>query len=90
MRSAAVQAAIALRAAEISLEQAQRLAATSAANLEQANGRYQAGAAPLLELVDAQAADTTARYSLVSARQNLQVARVNVLTATGEITRLAR
>ncbi len=90
VRAAAVQAAINLHAARLTLDQSERLAATAAANLDQATGRYQAGAAPLLELVDAQAADASARYTVVRARLAFQIARVNLLTATGEIERLAR
>jgi outer membrane protein TolC len=90
VRSAAVQAAINLRAANVTLDQSLRLASTAAANLEQANGRYQSGAAALLELVDAQAADASARYAVIRARVALQIARVNLLTATGELERLAR
>jgi outer membrane protein TolC len=90
VRSAAVQAAINLRSAAATLEQSERLAASAAANLAQANGRYESGAAALLELVDAQAADASARYAVIRARFTLQIARVNVLTATGELERLAR
>ena len=90
VRSAAVQAAINLRAAGVALEQTTHLAATAAANLEQATGRYRSGAAPLLETVDAQAADASARVAVVRARLQLQVARVNLLANTGEIERLGR
>lgn len=90
VRSAAVQAAINLRSAAVTLEQSEHLATSAAANLEQASGRYQSGAAALLELVDAQAADAGARYTVIRARLSLQIARVNLLTATGELERLAR
>lgn len=90
VRSAAVQAAINLRTAAVTLEQSEHFATSAAANLEQANGRYQSGAAALLELVDAQAADASARYAVIRARLSLQIARVNLLTATGELGRLAR
>ena len=90
VRAAAVQAAINLRASRLLLDQSERLATSAAANLAQATGRYEAGAAPLLELVDAQAADASARYAVVRARVAFQIARVSVLTATGEIDRLAR
>lgn len=90
VRSAAVQSAIGLRAAAVSLDQTTQLASTAAANLEQAEGRYRSGVAPLLETVDAQAADASARVAVVRARLQLQVAQVNLLASTGEIERLAR
>ena len=62
----------------------------AAANLDQATGRYQSGAAPLLEIIDAQAADASARAQVITARLAWQTARLNVLVATGEVARLAR
>jgi outer membrane protein TolC len=90
VRAAAVQAAINLRASRVSLEQAERLVANAAANLDQATGRYQSGAAPLLETIDAQAADAGARITVVRARLALQIAQVNLLIATGDLERLVR
>ncbi len=79
VRSAAVQAAINLRTAAVTLEQSEHFATSAAANLEQANGRYQSGAAALLELVDAQAADASARYAGARAGgvSSLQIARAD-------------
>ncbi len=90
VRTTAVQAAMGLRSARLTLEQSERLAAGATANLEQAEGRYRGGAAPLLELVDAQAADAGAGVAVLRARLMLQMARVQVLSATGGIERLAR
>lgn len=90
VRTAAVQAAINTRSARASLDQAERVAAGAAANLELATGRYQSGVSPLLEIVDAQAADATARINVVRARLSLQLARVQLLAARGELDRLAR
>jgi outer membrane protein TolC len=90
VRTAAAQAALAARVARLALEQAERLAATAAANLDQATGRYQSGTAPSLEIVDAQAADASARAQVITARLAWQMARVNLLAATGEILRLLR
>jgi len=89
VRAAAVQAALTLRTSRAALEQAERLAAGAAANLEQADGRYRSGAAPLLELIDAQAADASARAAVVRAHLSLAIARVQLLGATGELERLA-
>nr|MBP6834176.1 TolC family protein [Deltaproteobacteria bacterium] len=69
-------------------EQSERLAAGTAANLELATGRYQGGAAPLLEVVDAQAADASARIAVVRARLNLALSRAQLLAATGRLERL--
>lgn len=88
VRTAAVQAAVSSRSARVQVEQAERLAAGTAANLELATGRYQGGAAPLLEVVDAQAADASARIAVVRARLNLALSRAQLLAATGRLERL--
>jgi outer membrane protein TolC len=90
VRTAAVQAAISARSARLALEQSERLAAGAAATLDSATGRYQSGAAPLLELIDAQATDASARIAVVRARLSWHLARVNLLAATGQIENLAR
>lgn len=90
VRTAAVQSAVSASAAMQTLAQAERLAAVAAANLEQAEGRYQQGAAALLELVDAQAADAAARISVVRARLNAMTTRAQLLTATGDLESLSR
>jgi outer membrane protein len=89
-RTEAVQAAIQLRAARQALAQSERLAAGAAANLAQAQGRYEAGAAPLLELVDAQAADATARVAVVRARWQFELSKVRLLGAVGHLDTLGR
>jgi outer membrane protein len=89
-RTEAAQAAIQLRAARQALAQSERLAAGAAANLVQAQGRYEAGAAPLLELVDAQAADATARVAVVRARWQFELAKVRLLTAVGHLDTLGQ
>jgi outer membrane protein len=88
VRTAAVQAAVNSRSARAQVAQAERLAAGTAANLELATGRYQGGAAPLLEVVDAQAADASARIAVVRARLNLALSRAQLLAATGRLERL--
>jgi len=90
VRTAAVQAAVSARAAQATLAQAERLAEAAAANLEQAAGRYAQGAAQLLELVDAQAADAGARVAVLRARLNAYTARAQLLAATGELEAMAR
>jgi len=83
-----VQAAIAVRTARDTVQRAERLAAGAAANLEQAQGRYEAGAAPLLELLDAQTQDTTARLAVIQARMRLGQSHVRLLGATGRLARI--
>lgn len=89
VRTAAAQAAITVHNARVTLDQSQQLRRVSAANLELASGRYQAGAAPVLELVDAEAADAAARIAVVRARLNLQLSRLQLLSATGALEHLA-
>ena len=84
-RTDAVQAAIGVRAARQAVQQAERLAAGAAANLAQAEGRYQAGAAPVLELVDAQASDATARLAVIRARWQFELSKVRLLGAIGHL-----
>ena len=90
VRTDAVQSALAVRASTASLNQAQRLAYEAGQNLALSEGRYQGGAAPLLELVDAQAADEAARIQVVRARFSLQVARVRLMASVGGLQSLSR
>ena len=90
VRTLAVQAALATRSARAQLEQAERLAAGAAANLELASGRYAGGAAPLLELVDAQAADASARVAVVRAHVTLALSRAQLLSTTGRLERFVQ
>lgn len=88
VRAAAVQAAVSSRSARAQVEQSEHLAAGAASNLDLATGRYQGGAAPLLELVDAQATDASARIGVVRARLNLALSRAQLMAATGRLERL--
>lgn len=90
VRANAVQAALSSRNAQAALAQSQDLAEQAAANLAQAEGRYRAGAAPLLELVDAEAADASARITVVRLHAAYELAKVQLLAATGRLDRLAR
>ncbi|MBL8600815.1 MAG: TolC family protein [Myxococcales bacterium] len=89
VRAAAVQAALATRSSRAALAQAERLATLAAANLEQAEGRYRNGAGTLLEMVDAQAADQSARVSVVRARLSFALARLQLVSAVGGLERMA-
>jgi outer membrane protein TolC len=90
VRTSAVQAVIAAQSAEIILEQAERVAAGAAANLAQAEGRYAAGAAPQLELLDAQAVDASARITVIRLRAQVELAKIALLAAMGQLPELTR
>lgn len=74
--------------ARVSLTIAEQTAKLAAANLVQAEGRYAAGAAPLMELLDAQLQDSQARQALVSQRYLAGRAQFSVMGAMGELGRL--
>jgi outer membrane protein TolC len=85
VRTEAVQAAIAVSTARATLAQAERVATGAATTLTQAQGRYASGSAPLVELLDVQAADATARLGVVRARFGVELATVQLLAATGKL-----
>ena len=74
--------------ARVSLSIAEQTAKLAAANLVQVEGRYAAGAAPLMELLDAQLQDSLARQALVSQRYQAGRAQFGVIGAIGELGRL--
>lgn len=80
----AVSAVIEARQAAESLSIAEQTARLAAANLAQAEGRYAAGAAPLMELLDAQIQDSQARQSLVLQRYQAGRSQVALAAATGD------
>ena len=84
----ATTAVIDAEQARVSLTIAEQTAKLAAANLVQAEGRYAAGAAPLMELLDAQLQDSQARQALVSQRYQAGRAQFGVIGATGELGRL--
>ena len=84
----ATTAVIDAEQARVSLSIAEQTAKLAAANLVQAEGRYAAGAAPLMELLDAQLQDSLARQALVSQRYQAGRAQFGVIGATGELGRL--
>jgi outer membrane protein len=83
VRADAAQAAIAVRAQKEALKGAEVLSGEAEANLAQAEGRYQAGAGSLLELVDAQTQQSAALLSLAQARFALAIAEARLLAAVG-------
>ena len=84
----ATTAVIDAEQARVSLTIAEQTAKLAAANLVQAEGRYAAGAAPLMELLDAQLQDSLARQALVSQRYQAGRAQFGVIGAIGELGRL--
>jgi outer membrane protein TolC len=76
--------------ARLTLDQARELASQATANLQQARGRYESGVANILELIDAQTADATARIGVVRARFQLQLAEVRLLSATDDLEAFAQ
>lgn len=84
----AATAVIDAEQARVSLTIAEQTAKLAAANLVQAEGRYAAGAAPLMELLDAQLQDSLARQALVSQRYLAGRAQFSVIGAMGELGRL--
>ena len=84
----ATTAVIDAEQARVSLSIAEQTAKLAAANLMQAEGRYAAGAAPLMELLDAQLQDSQARQALVSQRYQAGRAQFGVIGAIGELGRL--
>jgi outer membrane protein TolC len=84
----ATTAVIDAEQARVSLTIAEQTAKLAAANLVQAEGRYAAGAAPLMELLDAQLQDSLARQALVSQRYLTGRAQFSVIGAMGELGRL--
>lgn len=88
VRTEAVQAVVAARAARQAFEQSEVLARGAAANLAQAQGRYEAGAGTMLELVDAQAQDAQARATLLRARWQWEAAKARAYVAQGHLEAL--
>jgi outer membrane protein len=84
-RTEAVQTVVAARAARGALEQSETLAQGTAANLAQAQGRYETGAGSITELVDAQIQDAQARASLVRARWQYEAAKARAYIAQGRM-----
>jgi outer membrane protein TolC len=88
VRTDAVQAALSVRAARQQLEEATRNAELAAANLALSEGRFATGVAPMLELVDAQAQDATARLTVVQRRFLFESAKVRLLAAINRLSDL--
>lgn len=85
VRADAAAAALAVRSQKQALASAEILGEQAEANLAQAEGRYEAGAGSLLELVDAQTQQSSAQLSLAQARFALAIAKARLLAAMGTL-----
>jgi outer membrane protein TolC len=89
VRAEVVDAAYQVQRTRAMLEQAtQVLAAAEAARTAQ-NERYRAGVASLLDLLDAEGIEQTARRQRIEAERDQRIARVRLLAACGAIGELA-
>jgi len=78
------QARLSVRAAKAGLETAREIETNARERLRLAEARYQAGAGSIIELQDAQVAETTAAGQVVQADYNLSVSRAQLLKAIGK------
>lgn len=83
VRLAVEQARLAVRAAKAALGAAVEAEANARDQLRLAEGRYQAGVGNIIELGDAQVAETTAAAQRVQADYNVSTARAQLLNALG-------
>jgi outer membrane protein len=77
------QALVAVRAAKISVATAKEVEANAQVRLRLAEGRYAAGAGSIIELQDAQVAETTAAGQVIQAEFTLYSARASLVRALG-------
>lgn len=75
---------------EAELTRATEVLSASQATREAQNGRYKAGVASLLELLDAEETEQKARLERIEAARNHELAKVELLSATGLISKLAQ
>lgn len=85
-----VAAAQALAGAEIELERAVEILRASQETRIAQNGRYRAGVASLIELLDAEAQEQQARRRRIEAERDHDLASARLLWVTGRLDALAR
>lgn len=78
-----VQALLGVRAAKVAITTAQEVETNTKEQLRLAEGRYQAGAGSIIELQDAQVADSNAAAQVIQAEYGLYVARASLKKALG-------
>ncbi|OGQ11257.1 MAG: hypothetical protein A2138_03535 [Deltaproteobacteria bacterium RBG_16_71_12] len=87
IRGEAARAATAVLSFSAALAAAEQLQEQADDNYRQAVGRYQAGAAGSLELIDAEAQQSAAVLSVIDARFRLEGAKLRLMAATGSLPR---
>jgi outer membrane protein len=83
VQNEAVAASYAAQAQQARLEQAEQVLAGAEVTRNAQNERYRAGVATLLELLDAEGVEQSARVSRIEARRDYEVARARLLSACG-------
>ncbi|HTU61402.1 MAG TPA: TolC family protein, partial [Polyangiales bacterium] len=88
VRREAVDAAYGEQRARALLEQTEQVLVAARATRTAQLERYQAGVASLLELLDAEELEQSARRARIEAARDHEIAKANVLAATGTLARL--
>jgi outer membrane protein len=88
VRNEVVMAALAVQNAKFRLDQSEQVLAGAQITRTAQNERYRAGVATLLELLDAEALEQSARLQRIEAEREYAIARANLLSATGQLTQL--
>lgn len=88
IRKEAVETAYQVQRSAAALEQASQVLEAASVTRKAQLERYQAGVASLLELLDAETLEQTARRSRIEADRDHQIARARVLATTGGLERL--
>jgi outer membrane protein len=88
VRNEAVAAALGAENARVKLEQAEQVLAGAQVTRTAQNERYRAGVATLLELLDAEQLEQSARLSRIEAARDYAIARAVLLSATGKLGEL--
>jgi outer membrane protein TolC len=84
VRAEVVEAAYAVQRTRAQLEQARQVLAAAQATRTAQNERYRAGAASLLDLLDAEAIEQNARRQRIEAEREHRIARLALLASCGE------
>lgn len=90
VRGEVVEAAYAVQRSAAQLEQAAQVLAAAQATRVAQNERYRAGAASLLDLLDAEAVEQDARRQRLEAERDHRIARLALLAACGQLEQVGR
>jgi outer membrane protein len=88
VRNEAVAAALGAENAKVKLDQAEQVLAGAQVTRTAQNERYRAGVATLLELLDAEQLEQSARLARIQADRDYAIARAVLLSATGRLGEL--